>query len=285
MLKRYLLLGSVICLSSCSYALDRQLQDITVVTPGAEDAVCYMYVDGLRYKFFPPQTMNITKSRKDLVVDCIAPQNRRRKVVIEPALSQHAPLNVANGIIPGATWDIASNSMFTYPEVVTVDFTSAVPMPEALPAQNNPDIRQPEEYDLEEFTSKLPRLNSDRNAVATPLARRGGAPATTPEYTSGGVGPHTGPGKPKDKGDVSGDIGSVIDGLTTSSSPPSKPAQPAGPPAPSPAAAAEPAGPPPMEISPYPLSTRPAPQPTGPVMTGPDVDGKAGPPIPLAPAK
>ncbi|MGB4106866.1 MAG: hypothetical protein WBK55_03625 [Alphaproteobacteria bacterium] len=278
MLKRYLLLGSVICLSSCSYTLDRQIQDITVVTPGAEDTVCYMYVDGLRYKFFPPQTMNITKSRKDLVVDCIAPQNRRRKVVIEPALSQHAPLNVANGIIPGTTWDIASNSLFTYPEVVTVDFTSAVPMPEALPAQNNPDIRQPEEYDLEEFTSKLPRLNSDRDAVATPLIRRGGAQSAKPEYTSGGVGPHTGPGKPKDKGD----LGSVIDGLTTSSSPPSKPVEPAGPPA---SAASEPAGPPPMAISPYPLSTKPAPPAAGPVMTGPDVDGKAGPPIPLAPSK
>lgn len=281
MIKRYLLLGSVIMLSSCSYTLDRQIQDITVVTPGAEDAVCYMYVDGLRYKFFPPQTMNITKSRKDLVVDCLAPQNRRRKVVIEPALSKHAPLNVTNGILPGATWDIASNSMFTYPEVVEVDFTSAVPMPEPLPAQNNPDIRQPEEYDLEEFTSGLPRLNSDRNAVSTPLLRRGGQPVEG--YTTGGITPHTGPGKPKDKGD----IGSVIDGLTTSSSPPSKPAAPAGPPtpaaapatttAPAPAAAPEAAGPPAMNIAPYPLSNKPAPAPSGPVMTGP--------PIPLAPEK
>lgn len=294
MLKRFLLIGALASLSSCAYTLDRQIQDITVVTPGAEDAVCYMYVDGLRYKFFPPQTMNITKSRKDLVVDCLAPQNRRRKVVIEPSLSDHAPLNVTNGIIPGTTWDLASNSLFSYPDVVTVDFTSAQPMPEPLPAQNNPDIRQPEDYDLEEFTSGLPRLNSDRNATSTPLIRRGGKPAPEVSYTNSGITGHTGPGKPVDKADS---IGSVIDGLTTPSkpltapqanapapaaAPEPAPAPTAAPAAPEPAAAAPPATAPATDpnavgpIAPYPLKAKPAPAPSG---------EQSGAPIPLAPDK
>lgn len=273
MFKRFLLLGVLASLSSCAYTLDKQIQDITVVTPGAEDAVCYMYVDGLRYKFFPPQTMNITKSRQDLVVDCLAPQNRRRKVVIEPTLSEHAPLNVANGIIPGTTWDIASNSMFTYPDVVTVDFTSAQPMPEALPAQNNPDIRQPEDYDLEEFTSGLPRLNSDRGTTKPQLLRRGAKPTPEVSYTDSEITPHTGPGKPTDKADT---IGNVIDGLTTPSKPLTAP-QPAAASAPVPAPAAlAPATDPNAvgPIAPYPLSTKPAP-----------ADVQAGPPIPLSPDK
>jgi hypothetical protein len=273
MFKRFLLLGALASLSSCAYTLDKQIQDITVVTPGAEDAVCYMYVDGLRYKFFPPQTMNITKSRQDLVVDCLAPQNRRRKVIIEPTLSDHAPLNVVNGVVPGAAWDIASNSMFTYPDVVTVDFTSAQPMPEPLPAQNNPDIRQPEDYDLEEFTSGLPRLNSDRGATKTELIRRGGKPAPEVSYTDSKITPHTGPGKPADKADS---IGSVIDGLTTPSKPLTAPA-----PEPAPAPVAAPATTAPASdpnavgsIAPYPLSTKPAP-----------AGQQSGPPIPLVPEK
>src|SRR5262245_50848499 len=121
MFKRSLLLGSLFALSSCAYLIDEQIQDITVVTPGAEDAVCYLYVDDLRYKLFPPQTTNISKSYKDLTVDCLAPGNRRRRVVIEPTLSEHAPFNVVNGVIPGTSWDLAGNALFTYPDIITVD--------------------------------------------------------------------------------------------------------------------------------------------------------------------
>lgn len=302
MLKHSLLLGTVLCLSSCSYALDRQVQDVTIVTPGAEDTICYMYVDGLRYKIYAPQTVNISKSHNDLTVDCVAPQNRRRKVVIEPHLSDHQMMNIANAGL-GTAWDVASNSAFTYPEVITVDFTSAVPMPEAPPAQNNPDIRQPEEYDLEEFTSNLPRLNSDRNATTIPLQRREGAPPAAPAYTEGGITNYQGPGKPADKGDLKG----VTDGLTTSTvpktdQPVSKPVSavmtapsgtaPAAPaPTVAPVAPPAPVTPPGVQIEAYPIKSMPPPASTapasnetaGPLMTDPDPSAKSGPPIPLIP--
>ena len=276
MLKNLALLGSIVLLSSCAYTLDKQIQDITVVTPGAENTVCYVYVDGLRYKLYPPQTVNITKSREDLVVDCLAPQNRRRKVIIEPVLSKHMPLNVMNGVIPGTAWDVASNSAFTYPEVITVDFTSAVPVPEAPPAQNKPDIRQPEEYDLEEFTSGLPRLNLDRNAVNVPLQRNehGKGASSAPSYTEGGITPHTGPGKPADKADLG--TGNVMDGLTThssSSGPAVSTVAPESTALPS-ASSAPPGG---VSIAPYPLQAGPS--------ASSSAGEKLGPPIPLTPAQ
>ena len=236
MFKSFFLLVSLLFLSSCAYVLDKQIQDITVLTPGAEDTVCYVYVEGLRYKVHPPETVNISKSNQDLIVDCLAPQNRRRKVVIEPALSDHEYLNATNAGT-GAVWDYAANAMFTYPDVIEVDFTSARTMPESMPAQNNPDIKQPEEYRLEEFRPGLPALNSDRGAEQTPiLKRRRMVPSEN--YTDGGITPYEGPGTPPDKGDLSGgDINSVIDGLKTSSKAPAPSATsaPAGPPAPMPA--------------------------------------------------
>ena len=41
-----------------------------------------------------------------------------------------------------------------------------------MPAHNNPDIKQPEEYELEEFLPAHPKLNSDRYAIQHELRRR-----------------------------------------------------------------------------------------------------------------
>ncbi|MGB4056982.1 MAG: hypothetical protein WBK77_02735 [Alphaproteobacteria bacterium] len=215
-LNRFFLIGTVFCLSSCAYLIDKQIQDVTIVTPGAEDAVCYVYVEGLRYRVHPPQTVNVSKSYQDMTVDCLAPGNRRRKVVIEPALSKHEYMNVANGVVPGATWDLASNSMFTYPEVIEVDFTGAASSMEPMPAHNNPDIRQPEEYLLEEFSPGVPRLNSDRYETAQPIQRIQKKMPKAKSYTEGGISESAAPVSDK------GDLKAVVDGLTTSSKPISK---------------------------------------------------------------
>ncbi len=179
MLFRFLALSSVLVLASCGYAIETQTQDIRIETPGAENAVCYMFVDDLKYKVRPPQTMKVTKSRADLVVDCMAPGNRRQKVIIKPTASKfaypEAPL-----ILPLA-WDLVSSSAFVYPSLVTVDFTYAQISPEALPAQNRPDVKQPEEYPLEEILPGSPVLNSDK--YATPMEFK---PREKPNSSVGG---------------------------------------------------------------------------------------------------
>lgn len=172
MLRHLLVLSSVFALGGCAYVLDKQIQDIEIVTPGANDAVCYMHVDGLRYKVFPPQTLNITKSEENLTVDCLAPGNRRQKVVVEPQINNKVYGNVANGIVPGGIYDYITQAAYKYPDVIEVDFTNAPLRPEDPPAHNNPDIRQPEDYPLEEFRPGVPRLNSDRYNVSEPIRMR-----------------------------------------------------------------------------------------------------------------
>lgn len=150
------------------------MHELTVRTPGAHGAVCNVYVEKMRYKFRAPETRNIFKSKEDLIVDCMAPGNRRKKVIIKPTIADSLPWNAPIAPI-GVTWDYASGAMFDYPDVVEVDFTDAPARPADPPFQNMPDIIQPEDYDLEEFNPGTPRLNSDRNrSVITPRKRQPG---------------------------------------------------------------------------------------------------------------
>ncbi len=175
---RPLLIASVLVLASCAYATEQQIQDVRVETPGAENAVCFMYVEGLKYKVSPPETINISKSHQDLVIDCMAPGNRRKKEFIEPTLSKKVYGDIP--ILPMLGWDIASQSLYKYPDIITVDFTNTPVKPEDLPAQNRPDVKQPEEYPLEEYMPGRMRMNSDRYEAPTELQRRNApAPAGT----------------------------------------------------------------------------------------------------------
>lgn len=212
MFYRFILFTGLIVLASCAYLQDESIQGLEILTPGAEDAVCYVYIDKLRHKVYPPRTFTISKSRHDMTVDCLAPGNRRRKIVIAPRISDHAYENVTNGIVPGMAWDFASDSLYSYPDTISVDFTSAVSSVEQMPAHNNPDIKQPEEYMLEEFRAGLPRLNSDSNNEPTQILRRqkgGSATGGAPVYTESHITEQEGGGKPSDKGD----LGNVINNL------------------------------------------------------------------------
>jgi hypothetical protein len=166
------LLASVVLLGGCAYLIEDQIQDIEFATPGAYDAVCNVYVDGVRYNVHPPQTTSIHKSKNDMVVDCMAPGNRRKKIYIQPKISKASKWNLATAGT-GYVYDYASNALFTYPDKVIVDFTAAPTTDAPPPAQNSPDIRQPEDYLLEEFNPAQPRLNSDKGAQDVEILRRG----------------------------------------------------------------------------------------------------------------
>ena len=172
MLRRIFLLFSVLVLGSCAYSIDGADQEVTLLTPGANNALCYMWIDGVKYKMRPPHTRTVVKSKEDMVVDCRAPGNRQRIVVIEPQIAESSFWNVSNGVLPGAAWDSLSGATFEYPEIVEVDFRYMEPSQQPLPDQNAPDIKQPEEYPLEEFMPGRMRLNSDRFAVKHKIRRR-----------------------------------------------------------------------------------------------------------------
>jgi len=175
MSKKLLSLLFIPFLASCAYIDDKSIQDITIYTPGAEDAVCNMYIEGVRYRAHPPQTISIFNSSEDLVIDCMAPGNRRQKLEIPSRRADSAHRNIATlGV--GYAWDYASGALFKYPDTIEINFIDEPIGKPLIPAQNNPDIRQPEDYALEEFKPGQPRLNSDKYRQPPELIRRDGRP-------------------------------------------------------------------------------------------------------------
>jgi len=172
MFKKYTLALSVVVLGACAYSIDGSVQTVKFATQGAHNAACNVYVNGLKYKVKPPQSLDIYKSKEDLVVDCMAPGNRRQVVYIKPQIESSAAWNAATAGV-GLAWDYASSALFKYPDVVEVNFTDTPVVPQSLPMHNNPDIRQPEDYLLEEFSPTSPRLNADRYQEPAQILRRG----------------------------------------------------------------------------------------------------------------
>lgn len=159
---------SAFFLGSCSYAVDSTFQDVTVLAPEAQDARCYIFIDKRKYQAYPPQTINVRKSAKDMVVECDAPGNRRVEMVVPARFSTRSIW----GGPPGIAWDYASESLYYYPDVIAVDFSNEDLRPNGPPQHNNSDIRQPEEYDLEEFLPAEPILNSEKGRVQDAIKPR-----------------------------------------------------------------------------------------------------------------
>lgn len=164
-------LACVLC-AGCSSVTEGTIQPLTIRTPGANNAECSVSTGTIKYTYNPPMTRNITKSNETMMVDCLAPGNRHKVVYVKPIIASSTFLNLGNGLAPGVAVDYASKAMYNYPDVVDVDFTYTKTLPFPLPAQNLEDIRQPEDYDLEEFSPGLPRLNSDRYVTVPEIRRR-----------------------------------------------------------------------------------------------------------------
>lgn len=200
MIKKTLILLSVTALGACAYAVDGTVQDVKFVTPGAKNAACIVSIEKLKYKVKPPQTVNLYKSRKGLDVDCKAPGNRRKTIHVKAEIEKSASYNAANGGI-GLAWDYVSSALFRYPDVIEIDFRDIPITEQALPAHNSPDIRQPEEYDLEEFLPGVPRMNADRTAPSVEIRSRERAGSSS--YSGGGSSAFFEPaGNTQGKGDL-----------------------------------------------------------------------------------
>lgn len=229
--KKIALLCSAVTLgaTACATFLDTSLQDVTFETPGAYNAICNVYVDQLRYRVRPPQTLNIHRADSDMTVDCQAPGNRRKVIYIKPQIEDTANLNIAHGGA-GYVYDYASGALFKFPDRVEVDFTNAPVGDMPLPAQNKPDIRQPEDYPLEEFSPGNPRLNGDKDEKPTRILRRGEDDGFGNDSGSGGASSDDLDGLSHDKGNLM----RVIESVTgEEKAPPAAPkAAPQGPPVP-----------------------------------------------------
>jgi hypothetical protein len=174
MLKKTVSLIPLMLIGACAYVQDGAIQPVEFKTPGATNAVCNVYIEKVKYVVRPTQTVNLFKSYDTMKVDCLAPGNRRKVVYIEPDIERSSYGNIATAGV-GYAWDAASQSLWSWPDIIEVNFTDTPVKGFDLPAQNAPDIRQPEDYEIEQYSPSTPSLNRDKNAPPIEILRREGA--------------------------------------------------------------------------------------------------------------
>lgn len=172
MIKKIVILLPLSLIAACAYTLDREYQAVTLRTTGAQNSVCDVWADKIRYKFYPPETRNLKNAPSDLVIKCFAAGNRYREVIIKPNISGNTYKNIVNGLAPGVFVDYTSGAMFMYPDIIDIDFSHMPATAMSPPAHNNTDILNPEYNYLEEFKPGHPRMNEDRFQKEYPLQRR-----------------------------------------------------------------------------------------------------------------
>ncbi|PZQ44252.1 MAG: hypothetical protein DI551_10510 [Micavibrio aeruginosavorus] len=168
---KILALSSAVLLSACGTIAGGQTQEITLATPGAYNAECNLN-NGVAYKMVTGQKTTIMRSHKPLMVDCYAPGNRRKAVMVDTEIHDWAYADVTTGVVPGATFDHFAGGLYEYPEVITVDFVG-VPTPGfELPDYHNKDVPNPYEQAIEDYGPNHPRIVSDSQYMPRGVTKR-----------------------------------------------------------------------------------------------------------------
>ena len=172
MVRSIAIILAALALSSCSTVLEDVSQDLTINIVGTGEAHCHLSQTERLYRAYAPTIIRVQKSESPMTVRCLAPGNREQTVVLPSKISDVTVANIANGVIPGATYDYFSGGMFKYPDTVTFDFTNMPPKSYPLPDYQLVFDRSPDIMGMEEFRPGKSALIRDMGQTVEPLRRR-----------------------------------------------------------------------------------------------------------------
>lgn len=152
-MKRALVLA-LLCssLSACATMIDGASQPVKFEAVGATGVTCEATSGGNEMTYFVrvPQTVWIKKSAKLLHLECMAPGNRKKSLDVEPFMNPVTALNMLNGSV-GTFYDAETGAKNLYPDVVTIDFSDIVAVPNLLPPYYNTDTLNPQQSPIEDM--------------------------------------------------------------------------------------------------------------------------------------
>lgn len=169
-LSSFLLISGTCLLSACATVLDGPTQDVTILTPGASEAHCIVD-NGLRYKFVGGETQAINRSYKPLTIDCYGSGNRHIRKVIGSDVNDTAAVNVSNAIVPGVAYDALGGGLYTYPDVITIDFVGTPTNGFELPDYHNKDLPNPYMQSTEDMGPGTPLLSGEGKRTSDGIER------------------------------------------------------------------------------------------------------------------
>lgn len=163
MKKLFISLSVVSLLTACGTVIDHPTQHVTVKTPGTTNARCVLENRDMRYVSYTDQKIEIMKSPNDLVVNCKAPGNRERTVVVQRGINGWSVLNVSNGFVPGTAYDYFSRGLFDYPEEIEVSFLHDPIKQYDLPQYMSEDLNTNHQYNkIEHMGPGVPETEKTR---------------------------------------------------------------------------------------------------------------------------
>jgi len=171
MRKLLLSLFSLAALNGCASISAGQFQDITVVTPGAENAYCLLYTGVGVYKVNNGETIQITKSDEDMKAECYATDNRKLTMNVDLDAEDSGLLNIANGVLPGLAYDHFSKALYKYPEVIVADFHN-VPAKGFEPAYHAKDRMSPKAAGITYYGPSVPVQEEDKSRSPVTVEKR-----------------------------------------------------------------------------------------------------------------
>ncbi|MEM7618327.1 MAG: hypothetical protein AAF244_02975 [Pseudomonadota bacterium] len=142
MIRTLIFSTSLLALSACATVISGQTQEVTMRTPGAKHALCRLNTGGNLYDIYTDQTIRVNRVPHNMIIHCMASGNRERTVSMEWSGNEWGFLNVANGVVPGVTYDIIAGGAFEYPNELVVDFRGMPATAYPLPEYHNKDISQ-----------------------------------------------------------------------------------------------------------------------------------------------
>ncbi|MEM8833785.1 MAG: hypothetical protein AAGB32_04510 [Pseudomonadota bacterium] len=151
MKKIFLISACAMVVSACATFADGQVQEVTIRTPGAENARCWLNNGDNLYDAYSGQTILVKRNNSDIVVNCLASGNREKTVRGKWSANEWIWLNVANGVVPGMTYDIFSQAAYEYPKDITVDFTDEPITAYSLPLYSKEELKHNSEYNTGEY--------------------------------------------------------------------------------------------------------------------------------------
>lgn len=172
-------------LASCSTVIDGQIQDVTIETTGASNTLCYMQNREFSFRFYPPQTLKVTKSADPYTIRCLAPGNREKTIVVEPKVSDNIYWNATN-VGAGVPIDHLSSAMYELPDKIVINFEGMIPSGYEQPGYNSFFDRNPQLKGVEEFRPGQAALLRDAGEPSHELRKRGEAGSDEETIPSGG---------------------------------------------------------------------------------------------------
>jgi hypothetical protein len=155
---------AVLVLSGCNTYRQNTYEKVMVRTPGVDNANCDIYTDNNRYSAMTPELVVIERTDLPLTVICKKTGYYTASVIVKPELyAPGMPLNLANGVLPGAIFDVATNSIYNYPSTIIV---TLLPMPpQELPPLPAPYVlpKKPESVIPAPISSAPPPAAADKS--------------------------------------------------------------------------------------------------------------------------